>query len=390
MKARSGIHLGNRSEDWSATLLQRLEFKTDGSGVWPAAVVVLSDQVYDIPRDPSTCHVKWWEAAGIKRTNVFNYLKRATQAGTKVIIRLYPSPGNFLDYDQQFWPNHHLQMVEPAGPRYLCNHELYTRNDIGRFATYRSPDDLVLEMASIHRANQAAGWTEYGFEPANEPNLEWYYPPGFTWGTPLYDPNPWQEMDTYFSAVYDYHATYAYLLGDFRLLAPPMDQDWYAIGLDLATCATRSLPNERIGYDYMTNTYYYKFDGYDWHNYWMYGHEQYLPCEQGGNLVSYYFLDWMRYAIQQKGGNISEADLASPWQMQGRNALTSKAGDSASAAVSSLKQFVVAEPNAARVVIWLLNDNTGNAEHDWHEAYSDYGYEWNWFNWWWLNPGNSP
>jgi len=46
LKARSVIHLGNRSEDWNATLLRRLEYKTDGSGIWPAAVVVLSDQLW--------------------------------------------------------------------------------------------------------------------------------------------------------------------------------------------------------------------------------------------------------------------------------------------------------------------------------------------------------
>lgn len=398
MKSRSGIHLGNRTSDWPGVLFQRIEYKTDGSGIWPAAVIVLSDQVYDIPRisdsgSPDYCRVKWWQAAGIKRPDVFDYLKRAAQAGTKVIIRIYPSPGNFYDYNVAGWPNHHLSSGGPVGSRYLCNHELYTQNEIGKFATYRSPGDLVDEMASIHRANQAAGWTEYGFEPANEPNLEWYHPPNFTWGTRLDDPNIWVEMDNYFVAVYDYH-TRNPQLGDFRLLAPPMDQEWYSIGIDLSVCENRRLTNGLIGYDYMAGTYFYYFDGYDWHNYWKYGNERYTSCGQGGNIVSYYFPYWMKDAISQKGGNISEADLASPWQMRGTNPLSSKRGSDADEAVDSLGQFIATESNATRIIVWLLNDDTGccDGEHDWHEAYNDSSsyYEWLWFRWWWLNPENSP
>lgn len=182
LKTRSGIHLGNRTADWPVDFFRRLEYKTDGSGIWPAAVVVLSDQVYNIPRDPSDCRVKWWEADGIKNTNVFTYLTKAAKAGTKVIIRIYPSPGNFQDYNVSGWPNHHLLTSGPVGGRYLCSNELYVWNEIGKFKSYRSPGDLVDEMASIRRANQNAGWTEFGFEPANEPNLEWYYPPNFEWG----------------------------------------------------------------------------------------------------------------------------------------------------------------------------------------------------------------
>jgi len=180
--------------------------------------VVLSNQVYNIPRNPNTpndpyaCRVKWWEAAGIRNANLLTYLTSAAQAGTKVIVRIYPSPGNFYDYNQTNWPNHHLSAGGPVGPEYLCNDELNTQNSIGKFATYRSQDDLVLEMASIHRANQAAGWTEFGFEPANEPNLEWYYPPNFEWGLRLDNPAVWNEMDAYFSSIYDYHTQYASIL----------------------------------------------------------------------------------------------------------------------------------------------------------------------------------
>jgi hypothetical protein len=49
-KTKSGIHLGNRSTDWQDeshryTFLERIGRGPDG--VWPAAVVVQSDQIYE-------------------------------------------------------------------------------------------------------------------------------------------------------------------------------------------------------------------------------------------------------------------------------------------------------------------------------------------------------
>jgi len=144
----------------------------------------------------------------------------------------------------------------------------------------------------------------------------------------------------------------------------------------------------------MGNTYSNKFDGYDWHNYWKQGGEQYVSCQQGGNIVSYYFPLGMKAAILLKGGNITEADLASwPAQMRGTNPLHSKRGSDSDAAVASLKQFISTEPSGARIISWLLNDNTGccGGEHDWHEAYDDLdNFEWAWFRTWWLYPTNSP
>lgn len=392
IKARSGIHLGNRTSDWPTAFFQRIKYQTDGSGVWPAAVMVLSNQVYNIPRDPNDCRVKWWEAAGIANPNVFAYLTQAAQAGTKVIIRLYPSPGNFADYNVANWPNHDLITTGPAGSRYLCNNELGALNAIGKPAAYRSPGDLVDEMASIHRANAAYGWTEFGFEPANEPNLEWYYPPSFTWGPSLNQTTVWEDMDDYFAAVYDYYTRNSSTLGVvLRIFTPSMDQEWYSIQYDLSVCEERKLVDGQIGYAHMQDTYNStRFDGYDWHNYWMQGHEQYTTCQQGGNIVSYYFPVWMTLGIIAKGGNITEADLASPNQMRGLNPLHSKQGTDANAAAASLKQFVAAEPTLSRVISWLLNDNTGNSEHDWHEAYDDSGYGWAWFQLWWMYPANAP
>jgi len=37
IKARSGMHLGNRTSDWPTVYFQRLQYQADGGGVWPAA-----------------------------------------------------------------------------------------------------------------------------------------------------------------------------------------------------------------------------------------------------------------------------------------------------------------------------------------------------------------
>src|SRR5262245_4794780 len=98
-KSYSGVHLGNRVSDWNSTLLQRLSPSTGGK--WPAAVVALSSQVYTVNRYPGDyfnpdlrCHV---QNATVKNPVIFNYIRQAAQAGARVILRIYPSPGNFVD-----------------------------------------------------------------------------------------------------------------------------------------------------------------------------------------------------------------------------------------------------------------------------------------------------
>ena len=48
IKCWSGVHLGNRIDDWNATLLQRIDPALGGT--WPRAVVILSNLVYQINR----------------------------------------------------------------------------------------------------------------------------------------------------------------------------------------------------------------------------------------------------------------------------------------------------------------------------------------------------
>jgi len=84
IKAKSGIHLGNRfSSDWRIELFAHI---TGTTGTWPSAVVIQSDQVYNLYRySTDECRIA---AAGLKLTgegepyNVYKYLTAAAKAGT--------------------------------------------------------------------------------------------------------------------------------------------------------------------------------------------------------------------------------------------------------------------------------------------------------------------
>jgi len=123
-KCWSGVHLGNKTDDWNSTVLQRIDPKLGGK--WPRAVVVLSNQVYQINRAPrgpdpnQSCRV---QSASVRsdRTVIFDYIQRAAQAGVRVIIRIYPSPGNFPDWNDPNWPNHRLSSGLPAGTDGYCD-----------------------------------------------------------------------------------------------------------------------------------------------------------------------------------------------------------------------------------------------------------------------------
>jgi hypothetical protein len=103
-KSKSGIHLGNRgSSDWRTEFFDWIQPAPTGAadGQWPAAVVIQSDQIYTLHRfTTGKCRI---EKAVVKRTganeeyNVYKYLTQAIKAGTKVVIRITPSPGNFKD-----------------------------------------------------------------------------------------------------------------------------------------------------------------------------------------------------------------------------------------------------------------------------------------------------
>jgi hypothetical protein len=183
-KVKEGIHLGNRLGGWTNNLLALIDGDQSG-GIWPGAVVFLSNQVYTISRDPNTCRIKTGAAdTTLSNATIKNYLQRASQqtSPVRIYIRLYPSPGNFEDDG--------TLAIGPIDPfTGFC------------FPGAKRPaQDLGDEMIAIHNYNQANGITETGFVPANEPNLEWY---GYQTSNPVKVDKlkAWQEMNNYFGQV---------------------------------------------------------------------------------------------------------------------------------------------------------------------------------------------
>jgi len=84
--------------------------------------------------------------------------------------------------------------------------------------------------------------------------------------------------------------------------------------------------------------------------------------------------------------------LASPQQGMGNPLADKWQGSNASLAADSIRHFFDSEQEFgvshygvyAVTVSWLLTDNTGNAEHDWHKAYYESGFEREWFRLWYL------
>ncbi len=269
MKAFAGIHLGNHEVgDWTDEELAMID--GDAGGVWPRVIVVQSKQVWNVWRPTeSPCEVA---GAGVRddRANVYDYLTRAAQHGVTIIIRIAPAPGNFEEAILPGWPDPDIVPtrtlitqpgVTPGGADY-CG---------ANWEKFRAVDDIVREMDAIYTRNQINGWPAdcCYFEPANEPNLEWYREAGKT--IPSRDRAlAWQAMDDYFAALIAYaRANYPAL----RILTPPMSQGQYAEGIDWLRdpndpCPPQLVDGEWKGYELMPQTYEWREDGYhgySWH-----------------------------------------------------------------------------------------------------------------------------
>jgi len=384
IKEWSGIHLGNRpSSDWDSAYLARVD--GDNGGIWPNAVVFLSSQLYTLSRD-ANCRIKTGaNDVTTGRPVLLNYLQRASQNGVRIIIRIHPSPGNFD-------ANHRLISGPIAGIGYCSPNN------------YRPAFDIADEMDAIHNYNQAHSITEWGFEPANEPNIEWY-----KFGQPV-EPNDltaWQDMQAYFQTVWFNKAS------GVHALTPSMAQGVFAENNftdanaindpdPLQWCGEMRLEGgTTTGYQVMQSYYTNYNDGINWHNYWRLGFEKSGSCSLGAQHVSFFFPDWMKTMLEQgtRQGIITEADLFSygppnpPWQ-DPNQPLHDKDENSGKTAANSMRKFFDQEIRARAVVAWLLNDNVNdsNQDHNWHEAYNDQwgNYERPWFAQWWLNPEQPP
>jgi hypothetical protein len=399
----SGVHLGNRAFDWNQPTNFLVRLDPDNAATAPSVVVVLSSQAFAIDRSAAApCAIT---GARVRSPILFDYLNRARQAGAKIVVRIFPSPGNFVDYANP-GPNHQLLNGNaPAGPDY-CD---------GRYNVFRAAPDVAAEMQAILTlVTTTHGWTgaELYFEPANEPNLEWYAAPAEVHtdlAPAVYDHRAWVEMDRYFSAVYD--AAKRLNIG-IRVLTPPMGQYLFADEREFGKCDLQrlivngpALPS--AGYDWMQTTFTTKNDGWSWHNYWRVGYEVWRDdfCQTPSAVSDHafqYFPSWMQIAILSgsKPAFITEADLLSPCVFP-LNALGDK-DLQPEAAAESIWRFIQEERAADYVAVWVLTNQFSdpvplqlggncrdvNAEIAWHEAYREAAlngtHERPWFPLWWL------
>lgn len=418
IKQWSGIHLGNRpAADWTPDLLARIDGDQPG-GIWPKAVIFLSSQLYNmgvIRADPPDCRINmdpstWTQEMkdnfiGTGRLTQLRYLHRASQAGVRIIIRIHHSPGNFEDST----PNdHRLQLT-------AIDNDYCRWNGDNWWANYhRSPDDLADEIVAIHRYNRIINiqgedlaFNEWGFEPANEPNTEWYNSdpndnipdtsPNRTWV------EAWQDMQAYFTEIRN--SVRSRVPTGIRVLTPPMAQSAHAETKQVNAindpdpsnwCPDMRLRDDRsTGYGVMQEYYTTNNDGIDWHNYWRLGFEWSGACSIGAQHVSYFFPDWMQNVLKplgEKDGTVTEADLFSsggPPNQDPNQPLQDKDDRGGWPAANSLRKFFYNEFRSDTIVAWLLNDNVNdpNQDHNWHEAYDDQqgNAEQAWFTQWWPN-----
>ena len=427
-KSWSGIHLGNIKTDaryeWHPSNFWYINPILNSAATWPAIIVVQSNQIYDIHRDTSAVGCPITDAS-VRLPNAFQYLHAAAQRGTKIVIRITPSPGSFLTWATDP-SDRRMVVVNPLGvlKTWVFNDitqeynladipvEFSEPSDCNHFHEYRSLRDIADEIKAIYELNRSLGLTEYSFEPANEPNIEWF--------SNVLDANPieshpgaWDMMDLYFYCLMRRIDELQNTAPTFqpRVLTPPMAQSQYEAGLWLEHCKKDRYFVDEMG-DFLTYPTGYErmrnaiesSDGFSWHNYWDSGSafETYSDCDKdtelGGHHISYHFPNWLKDHLATSGKPliISEADLLSPFQSQFRTPAIPNKGSQATATATSLRNFLKIEHdalamqypnNSAIFALWLLNDNTRTLEdspddencvrgacgldHNWHEAYRD-------------------
>lgn len=451
IKTKSGIHLGNRfASDWRIELFDHI---TGTTGTWPAAVVVRSDQIFTLQRETTgLCRIT---EAILKLTgagepyNAFKYLDAAIAAGTKVIIRIAPSPGNFVDYEAP-GDNHRLRADEtPAGGNYCDETTTGGRSQQAKLDAFRDIRDLAEEMSEIYTLTvDSHDWPaeRLYFEPANEPNMEWYIDHGAV------NPNAdnrraWIAMDNYFAALYDLAKALEPAL---QILSPSMSQKLYGEQYFLGTCDPTPLVGgeNQGGMDFMTKTFGVdlhgnpltpKADGFAIHNYWREGGEVWLPpppdqhtvvpvvhfhCQVHRNDPNYkpptyhllqYLSKYLLDGMTRRSTFITEADLLSncqdaenPLQYKDRSpeapdfpyrtkqslfTFTNQAkGQSETESIAYGADYVIVwllinqAPNEANACRDAENNLYANHEINWHEAYwedANHVYEREWFPLWW-------
>jgi len=418
--SKVGIHMGNRNSDWPDEVLAAIDPEQDGKT--PEIVTIISEQLFEInrihPDNGGDCSIELANIS-VKNQNVYDYLKMInTMHDTKVVIRIRPSPGNFEEsisgYEE--WVNPTELQVRTLNPQvgYRPGNWLLCDN-AWRF---RPVDDVGDEILFIQKYVLQDGWEIFGFEPANEPNAEWYggigkhkmpTDPSYT------DPESWEALDDYFAALYDYvHGQVDDLALDEnppRIFTPPMAQNAQAEWMNVFNEHTNCNRSNFSGYEIMKQVFIpipiwdpnwtpLKNDGYSWHNYWVEGLEQWGQCPNGQH-VSYHFPGLMKFGIiWLRPSIITELDLVPLGFTNWNNSLTDKDANPVATA-NSINQFIKEEQDGLKsltfrsrqrwYMMWLLNDNvphedteTPNENHSWAMAYDETkgGFR-PWFDEWW-------
>jgi hypothetical protein len=423
-KSKSGIHLGSGVQaNWSTLMQTRLTGGNPTQGIYPAVLVVLSNNLYTYTRGGPACTIS--AVSGVTNQTLYDYIKSAAQHGTKVIVRIYPSPGNFENALGASGTTHTLltgsgqRPPKPSGGTAdYCSDPIPGDSKLSAAEYFRSIDDLANEMKAIRDYNNARGWSVYAFEPANEPNNEWYAAKGLI--SRLTEGVTWQKMDEYFKNLYsEVHAGGAN--PDIRVLAVPMAQSLYAEAKNVIDCNTFDVEGREGGLSWMEYTWLETVngspvnynDGWSWHNYWKYGEEASTvnnACDPASGHNFQAFPDSLKTTILNSPDYafVTEADVYSP--CIGDSQWMSDKGDSSGQtqnsvnAANAMKVFIANERGADYVAIWNLtiqysdsltcNAAGTNDEFAWHEAFrgatsaatnlpSNERY---WFRGWWLDP----
>lgn len=395
-KVKSGMHMGNiNNMDWSDDMLA--PFDPEPGGAWPPVVVALTNQVFTITRG-ADCRIT---GVQVKHWNLYNYLRRAEQHDSWVIFRVYPSPGNFAESVLPGWPD---PLLVPTRTLVLDSNDPYKipegrtqcegyDNNLFRSVADVGDEMLFIQQFILWEPPVGYQWQAFGFEPANEPNAEYY---NFGTRPSLDQKQSWQDMDQYFASIYDYvHANDGGGFLPIRVLTPPMADSAFAETHNVNTpqghCDTFG-DGSWSGYGEMTSvfsSYFPKNDGYSWHNYFIKGREAWADCPDGQH-VSMWFPEAMSNNIGYglRPAVMTEIDLASPWQ--GRNDPVTDKDAQANEAAASIRDFIYKEKLASRVAVWLLHDNTPPddpraAEQQWHQAYTPTIGLRPWFTQWWYS-----
>jgi hypothetical protein len=147
-------------------------------------------------------------------------------------------------------------------------------------------------------------------------------------------------------------------------------------------------------------------DGIDWHDYWIYGFENYQGCPdlaQNAGHVPQFFPSWMWDSINRTNGNVTEADLISDWNSPDVHQYPAsfkfkRPNDTANSLGLFYQNEYLHWSSQVYLDSWLPTDNSQcwltpdpqdptkkKCDHWWHWAYDPNDVMKDWFRLWYLS-----